>query len=59
MAGSKNALYLGLMLFVIYLHEGSVLVTCLWLLPILAFANLATLLYVGIHFDAIVARLVA
>jgi hypothetical protein len=53
-------LYLGLILFctVVYLQSGW-LVLVLWLLPILLFANLATLLYVAIHFDALVARFVA
>ena len=39
-------LYLGLLLFlaVIYLHQGSVLVLAAWLIPVLLFANLATLL---------------
>jgi len=32
---------------------------CLWLLPSLAFVNLATLLYFAIHFDSIVARFVS
>ncbi len=51
-------LYLGLSLtlFIVYLNEGSVLVTLLWLAPTLAFANLATLLYFAIHYDSIVAR---
>jgi hypothetical protein len=54
-------LYLGLLLtlFVVYLQEGSLLVVLLWLLPTLAFGNLATLLYFAIHYDAIVARFVA
>jgi hypothetical protein len=49
-------LYLGLLLalLVIYLNEGSALVALLWLLPMLAFANLASLLYFAIHFDSIV-----
>jgi len=53
-------LYLGLLLFlaVIYLHQGSVLVLAAWLIPVLLFANLATLLYVAIHFEALVARFV-
>jgi hypothetical protein len=53
-------LYLGLCLalFVMYLH-GGLLTVLLWLLPVLAFANLATLLYFAIHFDAIVARFLA
>jgi len=51
-------LYLGLLLFlaVIYLHQGSVLVLAAWLIPVLLFANLATLLYVAIHFETLVAR---
>ena len=51
-------LYLGLLLFlsVIYLHQGSLLVVALWLVPVLLFANLATLLYVAIHFESLVAR---
>jgi hypothetical protein len=52
-------LYLGLLLSlsVIYLHEGSLAVLA-WLVPVLLFANLATLLYVAIHFEALVARFV-
>jgi hypothetical protein len=52
-------LYLGLALSltIVYLNEGSALVTLLWLLPTLAFANLATLLYFALHFDEIVAKL--
>jgi len=51
-------LYIGLLLpcAIIYLHSGSVLVLLLWLAPILAFANLATLLYFAIHYDSLVAR---
>ncbi len=51
-------LYLGLMLFlfIIYFHEGPYAVV-LWLLPTLAFANLATLLYFAVHFESIVSRL--
>jgi len=53
-------LYLGLSLtlFIIYLNEGSILVVLLWLLPTIAFVNLATLLYFAIHYDSIVARFV-
>ena len=52
-------LYLGLslMLFVIYLNEGSLLAVLLWLLPTLVFANQLTLLYFALHFDSIVAKL--
>jgi len=51
-------LYIGLLLpgLVIVLHSGSALVLLLWLAPILAFANLATLLYFAIHYDSLVAR---
>jgi hypothetical protein len=53
-------LYLGLLLSlsVIYLHEDFV-VALVWLIPVLLFANLATLLYVAIHFESLVARFVA
>ncbi|MGI9235190.1 MAG: hypothetical protein ACR2RD_16270 [Woeseiaceae bacterium] len=50
-------LYLGLlvaMLF-IYLNEGAV-VALIWLLPTLAFANLAILLYVAVNFETIAAK---
>jgi hypothetical protein len=51
-------LYIGLLLpiTIICLHSGSALVLLLWLAPILAFANLATLLYFAIHYDSLVAR---
>lgn len=51
-------LYLGLSLtlFIIYLNEGSLFVVALWFLPVLIFANLATLLYFAIHFDSIVSK---
>ena len=51
-------LYIGVSLFLafIYLHEGSVLVFALWLVPALLFVNLATLLYVAIHLESILAR---
>ena len=54
-------LYLGLALFlsVIYLHEGSIIAVALWLVPVLLFANLATLLYVASHFAQLVARFAA
>lgn len=53
-------LYLGLVLsaFLIYLNEGSLLILGLWLIPIICFANLATLLYVAIHYDAIIAHFI-
>ncbi len=51
-------LYIGVSLFLafIYLHEGSILILALWLLPALLFVNLVTLLYVAIHMESIVAR---
>ena len=51
-------LYLGIaiMLSLIYLNEGSIFVLFVWLVPVIIFANLATLLYLAIHFDQIVAR---
>lgn len=51
-------LYIGItiMAFFIYLHSGSVFVLLLWLLPLFAFANLATLLYIAIHYDSIVEK---
>ena len=51
-------LYLGvaIVLSLIYLNEGSVVVLLVWLVPVIIFANLATLLYLAIHFDQIVAR---
>ena len=52
-------LYLGLFIFLvfIYLHEG-LAVAALWAIPTLLFANLSTLLYLGIHFESIATRLV-
>jgi len=49
---------LGLALLVVYLNEGGVAVL-LWLVPTLLFANLAVLLYFAIHFEALVAKLLA
>lgn len=49
-------LYIGLMipLFIIYLNEGSVLVLLFWLVPVLIFANLATLLYLALNYQTLV-----
>lgn len=41
---------------VIYLNEGSSLVALAWLLPVLIYANQATLLYFAVHFDELIAR---
>lgn len=53
-------LYIGLSLtlFIIFLHKGA-FVLALWLLPVLAFANLATLLFLSIYYDSLVARFIA
>ena len=49
-------LYLGVALSasVIYLNEGSLLVLALWMVPLILFANLATLLYFAMNYDAII-----
>lgn len=54
-------LYLGLFLSlgVIYFHEGSIVALLIWILPVMVFANQATLLYFAVNFDAIAARLSA
>ena len=54
-------LYIGLLLplFIIYLNEGSILYMLMWLLPIFVFANLATLLYVALNYDSIIAHFVS
>jgi hypothetical protein len=44
-----------LSLFLIHWHSGSWVVTMLWILPCVAFGNLATLLYFVVHYDALVA----
>lgn len=51
-------LYLGLAMFLalIALHQGSLALVA-WLLPILLFANLATLLYLAIHFESLLGLL--
>jgi hypothetical protein len=48
-------LYIGLLLssILIYMHGGAA-IFLLWLVPILLFGNLATLLYFAIHFDTLV-----
>ncbi len=52
-------LYLGLFIatLLVYLHAGPIAVL-IWIVPILIFANLITLLYLAIHFDSIVARFI-
>ena len=48
-------LYIGLLLplVLIYLHGGAI-VLLLWLVPVLIYANLATLLYLALNYDALV-----
>ena len=52
-------LYIGLLLplFIIYLHGGG-FVLLLWLIPILLNANLFTLLYFALNYDALVAHFI-
>ncbi len=50
-------LYIGLLLplIIIYLH-GGVFIFLLWLIPVLMYANLATLLYIALNYDSLVAH---
>ncbi len=52
-------LYIGLMFAIclIYFHGGP-FVFLIWLLPILIYANLATLLYLALNYDSIIAWLI-
>ena len=52
-------LYIGLLLplSLIYLH-GGVLVFLIWLVPVLIFANLATLLYLALNYDSLVSHFI-
>ena len=54
-------LYIGLLLplFIIYLNEGSLLILLIWFLPIFVFANLATLIYLALNYDSVVAYFVS
>ena len=54
-------LYLGLLipLTIIYLNEQSLLLLVLWFIPIFIFANLATLLYIALNYDSIIAHFVS
>jgi hypothetical protein len=49
-------LYIGVALSagIIYLNEGSLLVLGFWLVPLIVFANLATLLYFAMNYDALI-----
>jgi hypothetical protein len=51
-------LYLGIAMtmFVIFLNEGSLLILALWFIPLVLFANLATLLYVAMNYDSIISN---
>ena len=51
-------LYLGVAVSgaVIYLNEGSLLLLGLWLVPLVLFANLATLLYIAMNYDSLIAH---
>ena len=53
-------LYIGLALtsYLIYLNEGSILVLAIWILPILIYANLITLVYVAINYDSIISHFI-
>lgn len=53
-------LYIGLLvpLLLIYLNEGSLLVVAIWFVPILIMANLATLLYLAMNYQSLVAHFV-
>lgn len=48
-------LYIGLLLFIglIGFHQSSVLIALLWAVPVLAFGNLATLLYLALYYDSL------
>lgn len=48
-------LYLGLCLAggVIYLNEGSLLTTALWMVPILLLGNIGTLAYVALNYESL------
>lgn len=48
-------LYLGLMLFafIVYLNEGSLLTTMLWLIPMIVLGNIGTFAYFVFNFDTL------
>ncbi|NJM52152.1 MAG: hypothetical protein HC846_01430 [Blastocatellia bacterium] len=54
-------LYIGslLVVFIIYLHSGSITIALLWLIPCLLFVNLATLLYFAIHYNSIIEKFIS
>ena len=53
-------LYIGVSMFLtlMYINESSIIVFCLWLIPTIIYANLATLLYLALHYDSIVNLLI-
>ena len=53
-------LYIGITItsYLIYLNEGSILVLAIWILPILIYANLVTLVYVAINYDSIISHFI-
>lgn len=52
-------LYIGVTMFmvIVYLNEPSFIIFLLWIIPATIFANLATLLYLALHYDSIVGML--
>jgi hypothetical protein len=54
-------LYLGLLITstVIYLNEGSLLFMLLWIVPLVLFVNLATLLYLAMNYDSLIAHFIS
>lgn len=51
-------LYIGLLLPLVLIYlQGGLVVLLLWLLPIFIYANLATLLYLALNYDALIALL--
>ena len=52
-------LYIGLFfsLLIIYLH-GGVLIFLVWLIPVLIYANLATLLYFALNYDSLISHFI-
>ena len=54
-------LYIGVTMFLVlmYINEPSLLTFMLWVIPTLIFANLATLLYLALHYDSIVGLLMS
>jgi len=49
-------LYIGITLFILltFVHQDSMLIPLLWVLPALIFVNLASLLYIALHYDSLV-----